>query len=86
MTPCKKPVSRRLDSELVRDAGKMRRIVVTVYPSGLVGLRPEKTRREELLPASLLWELGVKRRVEAERREKRQNRGRGEDRARRFAK
>jgi hypothetical protein len=47
MTPLKKAVTRRSD-ELYRGS-KRRRIVVTLYPAGFIGLRLEKCRREETL-------------------------------------
>lgn len=41
----KKAVTRRSD-ELMRDRSKYRRIVVTLYPAGFIGLRLERCRRE----------------------------------------
>ncbi len=70
MTPLEKPVTRR-SNERVRDAGKSRRIVVTLYPNGLIGLRPERTRREETVPIDVIWLQAVKARVLAERAAKR---------------
>jgi hypothetical protein len=52
MTPLKKAVTRRSE-ELMRDRSKFRRIVVTLYPAGFIGLRLEKCRREETLSLRL---------------------------------
>src|SRR6267378_2064060 len=46
MTPLKKALTRRSE-ELYRDRSKFRRIVVTLYPAGFIGLRLEKCRRQE---------------------------------------
>lgn len=69
MTDLNKPVRRRSDS-MVRDAGRMRKIVVTLYPHGFIGLRPEKTRREEVLPLQAAYDVAVKMRVARQRAEK----------------
>lgn len=68
-TKLKKAVSRGTD-ELIRDAGKFRKLVVTIYPSGLIGIRPERTRREELMPITHIYSMAVKARVAAEKAEK----------------
>jgi hypothetical protein len=49
MTPLTRKVTRR-SSETYRDRSKLRRIVITLYPTGFIGLRLEKTRQEETLP------------------------------------
>lgn len=69
MTPLKKPIKRRSE-ELVRDGSKFRRLVVVVYPSGFIGLRPEGTRREETITIKLVWEKAVQARVLREARER----------------
>ena len=66
MNPLNKPVTRRSE-ETVREAGRLRRIVVTLYPNGTIGLRPEKTRREEILPIEAIYIIAVKARVASER-------------------
>ena len=48
MTPLTRKVTRR-SLETYRDRSKLRRIVVTLYPTGVIGLRLEKTRQEETL-------------------------------------
>lgn len=69
MTDLTKPVRRR-SNELKRDCGKLRRIVIAIYPAGFIGLRLEKTRREEVLPLSAAYDVAVKMRVAAERAER----------------
>lgn len=75
MTPLKKPVKRVTDTT-VRDRGKVRRLVITVYPSGFIGLRPEATRKEELLSFDAAYSIAVKQRVARERAEKQAERKR----------
>jgi len=65
-TQLTKPVS-RVSNEVIRDAGKFRNLVVTIYPSGLLGVRPQGTRREETLPLLHIYSLAVKARVMQER-------------------
>jgi hypothetical protein len=62
MTPLRKPVRRRA-AQCVRDAGHWREIVVTLYPSGLIGLRPAGTRREETLSIEAAYYGALKSRV-----------------------
>lgn len=69
MTDLTKPVRRRTQ-ELRRDRGKFRRIVVTIYPAGYLGLRLEKTRREEILPFAAAYDVAIKMRVAHERAER----------------
>jgi hypothetical protein len=70
MTPLKKAVTRRSE-ELMRDRSKYRRIVVTLYPAGFIGLRLEKCRREETLSIRGAYETAVLTRVMRERAERR---------------
>jgi len=65
MTDLSKSLTRRLNAT-VRDDGKSRRLVITLYPGGVIGLRPEKTRREELLPVAAAYSMAVKMRVAQE--------------------
>lgn len=69
MTPLDKPVSRK-SYTVVRDRGKVRELVVTLYPNGTLGLRPLKTRQEEVLTLESCYSLAVKQRVARERAEK----------------
>ena len=62
MTPLKKAVARRSDA-LYRDGSKFRRIVVTLYPAGFIGLRLEKCRREETLSIRATYETAILTRV-----------------------
>jgi hypothetical protein len=74
MTPLTRKVTRR-SSETYRDRSKMRRIVVTLYPSGVIGLRLEKTRQEETLSLSAAYEMAVRARVAFERAQKARRKG-----------
>jgi hypothetical protein len=62
MTPLRKPVKRRSE-EFVRDRSTYRRLVVTLYPAGFIGLRLEKCRYEETLSLRAAYETAVKTRV-----------------------
>ena len=66
----KKAVRRRTD-ELYRDRSTYRRIVVTLYPAGFIGLRLEKCRREETLSMRAAYETAVQTRVMRERAQRR---------------
>ena len=66
MTPLKKAVTRRSE-ELYRDRSTYRRIVVTLYPAGFIGLRLEKCRHEETLSMRAAYETAVQTRVSRER-------------------
>ena len=65
-TKLNKPVS-RLSGEQIRDGSKIRQLVVTLYPSGAIGLRPQGTQREELYPFEAIYHTAVKMRVASER-------------------
>jgi hypothetical protein len=74
MTPLTRKVTRR-SSETYRDRSKLRRIVVTLYPSGVIGLRLEKTRQEETLSLSAAYEMAVRARVAFDRAQKARRKG-----------
>jgi hypothetical protein len=74
MTPLTRKVTRR-SSETYRDRSKMRRIVVTLYPTGVIGLRLEKTRQEETLSLPAAYEMAVRARVAFERSQKAKRKG-----------
>jgi hypothetical protein len=62
---------------LRRDRGRLRAIIVTLYPAGHIGLRLQGTRREETIPIEAVYERAVKMRLaleQAERRKKREAR------------
>lgn len=69
MTPLTKPVTRRPEDR-IRWPGGSKRLVVTLYPSGLLGLRPEKTRREEFVPLTHCYSIALKARIQTEREAK----------------
>ncbi len=73
MTALTKPVTRRTENE-IRDRGKRRPLVITLYLGGVIGLRPAKTRQEEIIGIEAVYDLAVKMRVAQERREKKQRR------------
>lgn len=75
MTKLHKPVTRHTDNA-IRDGAKLRNLVITLYPGGVIGLRPEKTRREELLSVEAAYSLAIKQRVARERVEKKARRRR----------
>lgn len=69
MSPLSKPVTRR--SEVTkRSAGKLLRIVVTMYPDGYLGLRLERSRKEETIALAAVYDIAVKQRVAWERSQK----------------
>ena len=69
MTPLNKPVVRKTNST-VRDRGVVRNLVVTIFPNGTVGLRPERTRQTEIVTLDSIYALAIKQRVVRERAEK----------------
>lgn len=75
MTPLRKRVVRRSEA-VIRSGGKPRRIVVTLYPHGLIGLRLERTRREEVVPLETAYTSAVLLRVAIERAERKAKRKR----------
>ena len=72
-TQLSKPITRRTE-DTIRDGSKRRRMVVTLYPNSTIAIRPEQTRREELIPLETVWWYALKARVTAEREAKRKNR------------
>ena len=54
----------------VRDRGKYRRLVITLYPNDTIGLRPEKMRKEEIVSIESCYVLAIKQRVAQEHRDK----------------
>lgn len=72
-TPLKKAVCRRTE-DTIRDGSKRRRMVVTLYPNSTIDIRPERTRREELIPLETVWWYALKARVTAEREAKKKTR------------
>lgn len=72
-TQLSRPVCRRTE-DTIRDGGKRRRMVVTLYPNSTIGIRPERTRREELIPLETVWWHALKARVTAEREAKKKAR------------
>lgn len=73
MTRLTKQVSRFTDA-MVRDRGRLRNIVVTLFPNDTLGLRLAKTRKTEIVTLESIYSLAVKQRVALERAEKRKAR------------
>ena len=75
MTDLRRPVKRR-SAASVRDRGKQRRIVVTLYPAGFIGMRLEGTRRdrEETLTIEAAYQLAIMGRLERTRAARRNKR------------
>lgn len=66
-TPLNKPVKRKAGQGQF-SRGKLRRIIVTLYPNDTIGFRLEKTRQEELLPIGAAYVYASRLRVAAEKR------------------
>lgn len=64
-------IVRRLTRATVREAGKLRQLVITIYPGDIIGLRPLGTRREEKIEMRAVYDRAVINRVNAERALKR---------------
>lgn len=62
-----KKIVRKVDMSMVRDRGKLKALVATIYPNGTLGLRPEKTRREEVITLESCYGLAIKQRAARER-------------------
>jgi hypothetical protein len=58
MTPLKKIVRRRSE-EYIRNRSQFRRLIVTIYPGGYIGIRLEKCRTEETITIKAVWERAV---------------------------
>jgi hypothetical protein len=57
----------RLSDCTIRDGGRPRRLVVTLYPQGFIGLRQERARHEETVSLEAMYWYAVKSRVAGER-------------------
>lgn len=68
-TKLSKPV-KRVSNESRYESGKLRPIIVTIYPAGFIGLRLQGTRREETMPIEAAWERAIKMRVAQEAEDK----------------
>jgi len=75
-TPLHKPIRRR-SNENVRCAGKPRALVVSLYPNGLIGIRPAGTRREETTSIEATYHRAIKERVLREATERKAARKKG---------
>lgn len=50
--------------------GKLRRVIVTLYPNDVIGFRLEKTSKEELLPLGAAYVYAARLRVANEKRQR----------------
>jgi len=67
MTTAKSKVTRQVRGT-VKEAGKDREVIVTVYPSGVLGFRAKGCRREYQLTAECCYVMAVKAHVAEEKR------------------
>ena len=65
-TALSRPVARK--AAFTQDAG--RRLVVTLYPGDLLGLRAERTRNEYVVTLGAIFSMAVKLHLAAKRAEK----------------
>lgn len=72
-TSLHKPIKRRTLQER-RDRGKYRKLIVTLYPAGMIGLRLEGTRKEETIMIEAVYERAIKMRLAFEKAEKEKRR------------
>ncbi|MDD5457852.1 MAG: hypothetical protein PHF37_00440 [Phycisphaerae bacterium] len=70
--PLKKAVSRESNG-LVREAGKVRQIIIILEPPNLIGLRAKGCRKVYYLPADACYSTAVKAEMAAIKREKVKN-------------
>lgn len=72
-TTLNKPVKRRTADKL-RNGGKPRRLVITLYPGdivgGIIGLREEGRRQEEFVTIEGAYQYAIRNRLSRERMEK----------------
>jgi len=68
-TALKKPV-RRESAGLIREAGKLRQIIVSMEPPYLLGFRAKGCRKTYYLTAETCYQLAVKAHLLDERRQK----------------
>lgn len=71
--PLKKPVHRE-SRGLIREAGKVRQIIITLQPPNLIGFRAKGCRKMYYLTADACYMLAVKAEILAQKREKKKQR------------
>lgn len=76
MIELKTKVSRQLTGETVRDRGRERAIIVTLYPGDLIGFRLKGTRKEYQTSLRRCYDVAVLQEAERLRAEKKSNRKR----------
>jgi hypothetical protein len=70
--PLKKPVSRESNG-FVREAGKIRQVIIILSPPNLIGFRAKGCRKVYHLTANTCYTLAVKAEMAAIKRDKMQN-------------
>ena len=70
MTNLTKPVKRVSQRARVREAGKLRDIVVIVRPNGTIGFRAAGCKTEYALPITRLYYLAVEAHVQDKKKQK----------------
>lgn len=68
-TPLHKRIS-RVSTDTVRNAGKPRKLVVTLYPGDTIGIREQGRRKEEFISIPSVYFYAIRCRVAHERMEK----------------
>ena len=76
MTDLTKPV-KRVSAGLVRDAGKIREVVVILRPPNVIGFRAKGCQKEYQLTTESCYLMAVKAHVADEKRIKEQDKKRG---------
>lgn len=78
MTIISKPVTRRSGggAGVVRVSGKVRDLVVTLHPNGLMTLRPLGTRQRETIGLIACYNLAIKMRVREQKALQEKKKGR----------
>jgi len=70
MTNLKRPV-KRTSNGLIREAGKVREVVIILRPPNIIGFRAKGCRKEYQLTAEVCYTMAVKADHAAKQREKR---------------
>jgi hypothetical protein len=74
MTKLSKPVRRVTERAIIFEGGSPRPMIVSQYPNGVLGFRPQGLRREELISVLACYSLAVKQRVREEMNERKAKR------------
>lgn len=61
---------KRKSGAIVKDMGQYRNLIITLYSSDCIGIRPEKTRREEVININAVYQYAIRLRIQAEKQAK----------------